>query len=146
MATAGLDLRDVLGDLPEWEYGYRAIRELRASAPPPNAPAELGDRLAPTVYGLAHCGRGDGDQMVKVFLASVQVGYARQRGFLPDPVKVKPVTLSGDALIAGVRQIIGHPFGEGNPRQVRLMLAGEPAIWLGVSPDPDSPDWEWKLW
>jgi hypothetical protein len=146
LATAGQDLRDVLRDLPEWEYGYRAIRVLRPSAPLPNAPAELGDRLVPTVYGLAHCGRGDGDQMVKVFLASVQVGYARQRGFLPDPVKVKPVTLSGDALITGVRQIIGHPFGEGNPRQVRLMLAGEPATWLGVSPDPDSPDWEWKLW
>jgi len=81
-----------------------------------------------------------------VFLASIQVGYARQRGFLPDPVKVKPVALSSDALIAGVRQIIGRPFGEGNPSQVRLMLAGEPATWLGVSPNPDSPDWEWKLW
>jgi hypothetical protein len=144
MATAGLDLRDVLRDLPEWGHGYQAIRVLRDSAPLPNAPVELGDRLAPTVYGLVHCGRGD--QMVKVFLASVQVAYARQVGFLPDPVKVKPVVLSSDALIGGVRQIIGRPFGEGNPSQVRLMLAGEPATWLGVSPDPDSPDWEWKLW
>jgi hypothetical protein len=41
MATAGLDLHDVLRDLPEWEYGYRAIRVLRASAPLPTAPAEL---------------------------------------------------------------------------------------------------------
>jgi hypothetical protein len=120
------------------------IRLSRTENRPQNAPAELGDRLAPTVYGLVHCGRGD--QMVKVFLASVQVGYARQRGFLPDRVKVKPVTLSSDALITGVRQIIGRPFGEGNPSQVRLMLAGEPATWLGVSPDPDAPDWEWKLW
>lgn len=26
------------------------------------------------------------------------------------------------------------------------MLAGEPATWLGASPDPDSLDWEWKPW
>ncbi len=76
----------------------------------------------------------------------MQVGYARQQSFLPDPVKVKPITLSSETLISGVRQVIGHPFGEGSPSQVRLMLAGEPATWLGVSPDPDSPDWEWKLW
>jgi len=43
-------------------------------------------------------------------------------------------------------QIIGRPFVEGNPLQICLMLAGEPATWLRVSPDPDSPDWEWKLW
>jgi len=144
MATADLDLRDVLRDLPVWDYGYQAIRVLQDTAPLPNAPRELGDILAPTVYGLVNHGRGD--QMVKVFLASVQVGYARQLGFLPDPVRVKPVVLSSDALIAGVRQVIGRPFGEGNPGQVRLMLAGEPATSLGVSPDPDSPDWEWKLW
>jgi hypothetical protein len=40
--------------------------------------------------------------------------------------KVKPVTLTSDAPIAGVRRRLG-PFGEVSERQVRLMLAGEPA-------------------
>ncbi len=26
------------------------------------------------------------------------------------------------------------------------MLAGEPATWLGVHPDPDAQDWTWNLW
>ena len=39
VATAGLDLRDVLDDLPEWDHGYQAIRVLRDSAPLQNAPA-----------------------------------------------------------------------------------------------------------
>lgn len=145
MATAGLDLGDVLRELPEWDHQYRTVRVLRENAPPPNAPPELGDRIAPTVHGLVHCERPIGDQLVKAFLAGVAVGYQRQLSLLPDPVKVKPVTLGSDILIAGVRRLLG-PFGEVNDRQVRLMLAGEPATWLGVSPDPDSPDWTWNLW
>lgn len=144
LAKAGRDLHDVLDDLPEWEYGYRAIRVLSDPAPLPNAPPELGDRLAPTVYGLVHS--RSGDHMVSLFLASVKVGYARQVSFLPDPVKVKPVVLSSDQLIAGVRQLVSRPLWEEDTGQVRLMLAGEPATWMGVSPHPDSPDWEWKLW
>jgi hypothetical protein len=145
MATAGLDLRDVLHGLPEWNHQYQTIRVLRANAASANAPAELGDQIAPTVHGLVHCGRPVADQLVKAFLASVAVGYERQLSLLPDPVKVKPVTLTSDALIAAIRRRLG-PFGEVNERQVRLMLAGEPATWLGVSPDPDSPDWTWNLW
>jgi hypothetical protein len=145
MATAGLDLWDVLRELPEWNHQYRAIRVLSDNAPLPNAPRELGDRIAPTVYGLVHCERPISDQLVKAFLVSAAVGYQRQLSLLPDPVKVKPVTLGSDALIAGVRQRLG-PFGEVSERQVRLMLAGEPATWLGVHPDPDSPDWTWNLW
>ncbi len=118
---------------------------IRANEPPANAPVELGDQIAPTVHGLVHCGRPVANQMVKAFLASVATGYQRQLGLLPDPVKVKPVTLASNALIAGVRQRLG-PFGEVNGRQVRLMLAGEPATWLGVHPDPDSPGWTWNLW
>jgi hypothetical protein len=145
MATAGLDLRDVLDELPEWNHQYQTIRVLRANAPLPNAPVELGDQIAPTVHGLVHCGRPVADRFVKVFLASVAIGYQQQLSLLPDPVKVKPVTLASGALIAGIRQRLG-PFGEVSERQVRLMLAGEPATWLGVSPDPDSPDWTWNLW
>jgi hypothetical protein len=145
MATAGLDLREVLRGLPEWDHGYRAVRVLRANSPVSNAPSELGDRLAPTVYGLVHCERPTTDQLVKVFLTSVVVGYERQLGMLPDPVKVKPVTLSSGALISAVRQRLG-PFGEVSERQARLMLAGEPATWLGVPPDPEFPDWTWNLW
>ena len=145
MATAGLDLRDVLRELPEWNHQYQTIRVLRGNAPPVNAPVELGDQIAPTVHGLVHCGRPVADGLVKVFLASVAIGYQRQLSLLPDPVKVKPVTLTSDALIVGIRQRLG-PFGEVSERQARLMLAGEPATWLGVSPDPDSPDWTWNLW
>jgi hypothetical protein len=145
MASAGLDLQDVLRELPEWDHQYQVIRVLRDNAPQPNAPPELGDRIAPTVHGLVHCEQPVSDQLVKAFLTSVVVGYQRQLRLLPDPVKVKPVTLGGDALIAGVRQRLG-PFGEVDDRQVRLMLAGEPATWLGVPPDPDSPDWTWDLW
>jgi hypothetical protein len=145
MATAGLDLRDVLDELPEWNHQYQTIRVLRANAPLPNAPVELGDQIAPTVHGLVHCGRPVADRFVKVFLARVAIGYQQQLSLLPDPVKVKPVTLASGALIAGIRQRLG-PFGEVSERQVRLMLAGEPATWLGVSPDPDSPDWTWNLW
>jgi hypothetical protein len=145
MATAGLDLRDVLRELPEWDHRYQAIRVLRDNAPQPNAPSELGDRIAPTVHGLVHCEHPVSDQLVQAFLASVAVGYQRQLSLLPDPVKVKPVTLGSDALIAGVRRHLG-PFGEVDDRQVRLMLAGEPATWLGVHPDPDSPGWTWNLW
>ena len=145
MATAGLDLRDVLHELPEWNHGYQTVRVLRSPDPVPNAPPELGDRIVPTVHGLVHCGRGTADQMVKAFLASVAVGYARQLNFLPNPETVKPVTLPSDSLIAGIRQQLG-PFGEVNRRQVRLMLAGEPPTWLGVPPDSDSPDWTWNLW
>jgi hypothetical protein len=64
---------------------------------------------------------------------------------MPSAVTVKPVTLPGDALSAGIRQQIG-PLAEVDHRQVRLMLAGERATWLGVSPDPDSLDWTWDLW
>jgi hypothetical protein len=145
MATAGLDLRDVLRELPEWDHQYQTVRALRSPNPLPNTPSELGDRIVPTVHDLVHCGRGTADQMVKSFLASVSVGYARQLAFSPDPVTVKPVTLGSDALIAGIRRQLG-PFGEVSERQVRLMLAGEPATWLGVHPDPDSPDWTWNLW
>ncbi len=145
MANAGLDLRDVLRELPEWNHQYQAIRVLRASVPLPNAPPELGDQIAPTVHGLVHCGHPNSDQFVKAFLAAVAVGYQRQLSLLPDPVKVKPVSLGSDALIAGIRHHLG-PFGEVSARQVRLMLAAEPATWLGVSPDPDSPDWTWNLW
>ena len=145
MAAAGLDLRDVLRELPEWEHQYQAIRVLRDNAPRPNAPPELGDRIAPTVHGLVHSRNPAGDRLVKAFLASAAVGYQRQLSLLPDPLKVKPVTLASDALIAGVRQRLG-PFGEVSDRQIRLMLAGEPATWLGVSPDPDSQDWTWNLW
>jgi hypothetical protein len=145
MAAVGLDLREVLRELPEWNHGYRMVRVLGAAVLLPNAPAELGDRIAPTIHGLVHCGQPMADQLVKAFLASVQVGCHRQEGFLPDPTKVKPVTLRGDLLITGIRQLLGA-FGELSERQVRLMLAGEPATWLGVSPDPDSPDWTWNLW
>jgi hypothetical protein len=145
MASAGLDLTDVLHELPEWNHGYRAVRVLRSPNPLPNAPPELGDRIAPTVHGLVHSAGGTADQMVKSFLAGVKVGYARQMSFLPDPLKVKPVTLDSQALISGIRQQLG-PFGEVSAGQVRLMLAGEPTTWLGVSPDADSPDWTWKLW
>jgi hypothetical protein len=145
MATAGLDLRDVLRELPEWDLQYKTVRVLRSPNPVPNAPPELGDQIVPTVHGLVHCGPGTADQMVKAFLASVAIGCARQLGSLPNPVTVKPVTLPSDALIAGIRQQLG-PFGEVNRRQVHLMLAGEPPTWLGVHPDPDSPDWTWHLW
>ncbi|HEV2374928.1 MAG TPA: hypothetical protein VGS19_22560 [Streptosporangiaceae bacterium] len=145
IAAGGLDLRDVLRELPEWDQGYRAIRVLRDNMPLPDAPPDLGDRIAPTVYGLVHCGHPVSDQLVKVFLASVAVGYDRQRSLLPDPVKVKPVMLGSDALIGGIRRRLGS-FGEVSGRQARLMLAGEPATWHGVSPDPDSADWTWKLW
>ncbi len=145
MATAGLDLRDVLRELPEWDHQYQTIRMLRDNVPQPNAPPELGDRIAPTVHGLVHCEHPVSDQLIKAFLASVAVGYQRQLSLLPDPVKVKPVALGSDAPIAGVRHRLG-PFGEVNDRQVRLMLAGEPATWLGVPPDPDSPNWTWNLW
>lgn len=145
MATAGLDLSEVLRGLPEWDRQYQAVRVLQATAALPNAPRELGDRIAPTVYGLVHCGRPIAGQLVRAFLAGVAVGYQRQLSLLPDPETVKPVTLSGEALTAGIRQRLG-PFGEVSERQVRLMLAGEPATWLGVSPDPDSPDWTWNLW
>jgi hypothetical protein len=145
MATAGLDLPGVLRDLPEWNHHYQAIRVLRANAPLPNAPPELGDQIAPTVHGLVHCGSPAADQLVKAFLAGVATGCQRQLSLLPDPVKVKPVALTSDALITGIRQQLG-PFGEVSERQVRLMLACEPATWLGVSPDPDSPDWTWNLW
>jgi hypothetical protein len=145
MATAGLDLQDVLRELPEWNHQYQTVRVIRANEPPANAPVELGDQIAPTVHGLVHCGRPVADRFVKVFLASVAIGYQRQLSLLPDPVKVKPVTLASNALIADVRQYLG-PFGEVSGRQVRLMLAGEPATWLGVHPDPDSPGWTWNLW
>jgi hypothetical protein len=142
LAQADLDLGDVLQDLPEWDQGYRAIRELRDPAPLPKAPPELGDRLVPTVYGLVHSGRGG--EMVRAFLASVKVGHLRQMYLVADPVKVKPVVLSSDELISGVSQV--SPFGGANPGQVRLMLAGEPATRNGLSQDTDSPDWEWQLW
>jgi len=105
LATAGADLRDVLGELPQWGHGYQAVRVFRdsATAPPQNAPAELGDRIVPTVHGLVHCPTRTADQMVKAFLASLSVGYGRQLSFLPDPGKVKPVTLDSDYLIAGIR-------------------------------------------
>ncbi len=56
MATVGLDLPEVLRELPEWDHGYQTIRVVRATAPLPNAPVELGDRISPTVHGLVHCG------------------------------------------------------------------------------------------
>ena len=146
MATAGLDLRDVLRDLPQWDHGYQAVRSLRSPNPVPGAPAELGDRIVPTVYGLVNCSGGTAGQMVKSFLASVSVGYEQQLSSLPDPVRVKPVTLTGIALTAGLIQRLGRPFGDHHDRQVRLMLAGEPATWLGVHPDPDAQDWTWNLW
>lgn len=145
MATAGLDLRGVLDELPEWNHQYRSVRVLRASAPPANAPVELSDQIVPTVHGLVHCGRPAAQQLVQAFLASVAVGYQKQLSLLPDPVKVKPVALTSDALITGIRQRRG-PFGEVSARQVRVMLAGEPATWQGVTPDPDFPNWTWNLW
>jgi hypothetical protein len=115
MATAGLDLQDVLRELPEWNHQYQTIRVVRANAPLANAPVELGDQIAPTVHGLVHCGRPVADQLVKVFLVSVAIGYQRQLSLLPDPVKVKPATLASDALIAGIRHSLG-PFGEVSER------------------------------
>ena len=147
MATLGVDLIEVLRELPEWGHGYRAVRVFRDSTvtPLPGAPAELGDRIVPTVHGLVHCERGTAIRMVKAFLAGVAVGYGRQMSFLPDPVKVKPVSIDADYLVVGIRQQLGA-FGEVSGRQVRLMLAGEPATWLGVDPDPDVTGWTWKLW
>jgi hypothetical protein len=145
MATAGLDLREVLSELPKWEHGYQMVRVLRSPSPLPNAPPELGDQIAPTVHGLVHCGSTAAGQMVTAFLAAVSVGYERQTSLLPDPMKVVPVTLPSDALIRGIRHRLG-PFGEGSERQVRLMLAGEPPMWMGAPPDPDSPGWTWNLW
>ena len=77
MATAGLDLRDVLRELPEWDLQYQTVRVLRSPNPVPSAPPELGDQIVPTVHGLVHCGPGTADQMVKAFLASVaEIGRA----------------------------------------------------------------------
>jgi hypothetical protein len=45
MATAGLDLWQVLRELPQWDQQYQTIRVLRDNTPLPNAPAELGDRI-----------------------------------------------------------------------------------------------------
>jgi hypothetical protein len=145
MATTGLDLLDVLRELPQWQHGYQTVRVLRAGAPLSNAPPELGERIVPTIHGLVHCNHAVTDQMVKAFLASVAVGYQRQLSLLPDPVTVRPVTLAGDALIAGVRQRLG-PLADVNESQVRLMLVGQPATWLGVPQDPDAPGWTWNLW
>jgi hypothetical protein len=97
----------------------------------------------PTVYGLVHS--GNGDHMVSLFLASIRVGYEQQTCFLPNPLKVKPVLLNSDVLMAGVTQVTGrHLFGD-HAALVRRMLAGEPATWTNVSPDPDDPKWEWNL-
>jgi hypothetical protein len=143
LAKAGLELPEVLNDLPEWRHGYRAIRVLTDPAPLPKVPRELRDKLAPTVYGLVHSGRGD--QMVSLFLASVKAGYERQANFLPDPLQVKPVVLTGDRLMARVSQITQRTlFGE-HTALVRLMLAGEPSTWTSVNSDPDDPQWEWDL-
>jgi len=146
LATAGLDLRDVLRDLPQWDHGYQAVRQLRSPEPVPGAPAELADRITPTVYCLVQCKGGPATQMVMAFLGSISVGYAQQLSSLPDPVTVKAITLSSDALTAGLIQRFGRLFGEHHYRQARLMLAGEPATWLGVHPDPDAQDWKWDLW
>jgi hypothetical protein len=83
------------------------------SAPLQNAPADLGDRLAPTVYGLVHCGRGD--QMVKVFLASVQVGYARQE--MPGFAAAPDLRSQADVRSPGMPPRIPSriPFGRGAP-------------------------------
>jgi hypothetical protein len=83
MARADLDLSDVLRGLPEWNHGYRAVRVLRWSNPLPNAPVELGEQIVPTVHGLVHCGGGAAHQIVRSFLASVSVGYARQMTLCP---------------------------------------------------------------
>src|SRR5258708_37460260 len=135
MATAGMDLRDVLHELPEWNHGYQAVRVLRSPNPVPNAPVELGDRIAPTVHGLVHCGGGTADQMVRSFLATVSVGYARQLSLLPDPVTVKPVTLLRHALIAAIRRQLG-PLGHVSERPLHLLLARRQATWLRPPPDP----------
>jgi hypothetical protein len=142
LAKAGLDLPDVLNDLPEWRHGYRAIRVITDPAPLPNAPRELGDRLAPTVYGLVHSG---GDQMISMFLASLKAGYERQASFLADPIKVKPIMLTSDQVMARVSQITGRMLFADHAVLVRFMLAGEPATWTSVSSDQDDPRWEWDL-
>lgn len=143
LAKEDLDLPDVLNDLPEWRHGYRAIQVLTDPAPLPNVPRELGDRLAPTVYGLVHSGKGD--HIVSLFLASVKAACDQQAGFLPDPMKVKPVVLTSDALMRRVSQITSRNlFGE-HAALVRLMLAGEPVTWNRVSSDPGDPQWEWNL-
>jgi hypothetical protein len=144
MADAGLDLAEVLQELPAWRHGYQAVRVLhRAMEPPQGAPAELGDQIAPTVYGLVHSA-GEAAEMVQAFLSAVRVGYAYQSGFLPDPVKIKTVKLTSDDLIHAIRAERRKHFGEFNARLVRQMLAGEPATWLGVN-DPDDPVWAWNL-
>jgi hypothetical protein len=147
MATLGVDLVEVLRELPEWGHGYRAVRVFRDTAVTPlsGAPAKLNDRIVPTVHGLVHCQRGTAIRMVNAFLAAVAIGYRCQLSFLPDPVKVKPISIDGDQLVAGLRQQLGA-FGEVSGRQIRLMLAGEPATWLGVGPNPDVTGWTWQLW
>jgi hypothetical protein len=147
LAKAGLSPRAVLHGLPEWNHNYRAMRVLPAMSAVPiqNAPAEISTLLAPTVYGLVHCERPAAGALTEAFLAAVAAGYQTQLSFLPDPLKVKPITLSGEALTA----VLGRRLGmspELRARQVRLMLAGEPATWLGVNPDPDNPRWTWNLW
>lgn len=77
----------MLRELPELDLQYRAVRVLRSNSPVPNAPAELGDRLAPTVYGLVHCGWPGAEKLVKAFLTSVAIGYQRQLRLLPDPMR-----------------------------------------------------------
>lgn len=147
MATAGLDLVAVLHELPEWNHGYQAVRVLhRAVTTPQGAPAELGDQIAPTIYGLVHQSGGIAAEMVQAFLSSVRFAYTRQMTLVPDPVRVKAVTVGSEDLITGIRRERSLPFGEVSARLVRLMLTGEPATWLGVPPDPDAQDWNWNLW
>ena len=146
--AARLDFVEVLRGLPEWGPSYQAVRVFRDArdAPlPAGASAELGDRIVPTVYGLVNCTDATAERMVMAFLAGVAVAYGRQMSFLPDPVKVKTVSIEGDFLIAGIRHHLG-PFGELNERNVRLLLAAEPPTWHGAGPDPDVEGWTWKLW
>jgi hypothetical protein len=145
LATAGLDTRAVFDGLPLWHHTYRAIRILPSKESIPDAPPELGARVAPTVYGLVHCQRPFADTLTKAFLTAVAVGYQAQLSSLPDPTKVRPVTLSSEALTA----TIGRRLGVGGTlqaRHVRQLLSGEPATWSGVNSDPDAPDWTWNLW
>jgi hypothetical protein len=131
LATAGLDPRAVIDGLPLWHNTYRAIRVLTSKDPLPitNAPAEINTRLAPTVYGLVHCERPTAAALTAGFLRAVKVGYATQLSLVPDPLKVKLVTLSREALNAGIGPHY-HFLSATFTGAVRQLLSGEPSTWL----------------
>ena len=132
---AGTDGEAVLRGLPEWQYSYRSVwtGTAGAAAPPLDARVHL------TVHGMIHSDHTRMSDLVRSFLAALQIAQLEYHRFEPSPTAVQELLIDGTWLTEKANIAAGTAL---SPQQLRDTLHHEPATWSTVRDHGDSFTWD----